>query len=110
MSVPYIIWGNDAYLKGDSMADRAEKLDLPEDGRISACFLSSAVMELLGYDGCDAYTSFMCELRRELPVIKSGIVCRADGEITDSPTPQEQELINKLHCWQYYRMVTQKIN
>lgn len=107
-SVPYIIWGNDAYLKGDSMADRAEKLDLPEDGRISACFLSSAVMELLGYDGCDAYTSFMCELRRELPVIKSGIVCRADGEITDSPTPQEQELINKLHCWQYYRMMTEK--
>ncbi len=107
-SVPYIIWGNDAYLKGESMADRAEKLDLPEDGRISACFLGSTVMELLGYDGCDAYTSFMCELRRELPVIKSGIVCRADGEITDSPTKEEQELVNKLHCWQYYRMITEK--
>lgn len=107
-SVPYLIWGNDAYLDGNTMAELCESLELPQDGRISACFLGSAVLELLDYDGCDAYTSFMCELRRELPVIKNGIVCRADGEITDAPTQEEQELIDKLHCWQYYRMISEK--
>lgn len=107
-SVPYLIWGNDAYLNGDSMESRCEALELPSDGRISACFLGAAVMELLDYDGLDAYTSFLCELRRELPVIKSGIVCRADGEISDSLTDLDTELINKLNCWQYYRMISEK--
>ncbi len=107
-SVPYLIWGNDAYLDGSTMAEECASLDLPADGRISACYLGATVMELIGYGDADAFTSFLCELRRELPVIKNGIVCRATGEISNEPTAAEQELINKLHCWQYYRMISEK--
>ncbi len=107
-SVPYLIWGNDAYLDGSSMESLTEGLDLPSDGRMSACYLGATVMELLGYDGLDAYTSFLCELRRELPVIKNGIVGRADGELSADPTAEEARLVNKLNCWQYYRMVEEK--
>lgn len=107
-SVPYLIWGNDAYLDGSTMAEECASLNLPSDGRISACYLGATVMELIGYGDADAFTSFLCELRRELPVIKNGIVCRANGEISNEPTAAEQELINKLHCWQYYRMISEK--
>jgi len=53
---------------------------------------------------------FLSELRRVLPVIKSGVVGTPDGALSASPTAEQSELISRLHCWQYYRMVTQKIN
>lgn len=107
-TVPYLIWGNDAYLEGQSMEQKAEFLDLPSDGRISACYLGATVMELTDHAYTDAYTAFLCELRRELPIIKNGIVCRANGEISDELTEHELELVNKLHCWQYYRLTSEK--
>ena len=109
-STPYIIWANDAYLRGRTMAEAAEGLDLPAEGKISACFLGEVALELADAKDVDPYFSFLGELRRICPVIKTGIVGYPDGSYTENPTAEELELIAKMHCWQYYRLVTQKLD
>ncbi len=109
-STPFIIWANDAYLQGRTMAEAAEGLDLPADGRVSACFLGEIALELADAEGLDPYFSFLAELRRICPVIKTGIVAYPDGSVTENPSEEELSLISKMHCWQYYRLVTQKID
>ena len=108
-SAPYIIWANDAYLAGRSMESVAAGLDLPADGRISACFLGEVALEMAGLEQTDPYFRFLAQLRRTLPVIKNGIVGTPDGSLTTSVTAQQQEMIDKLHCWQYYRMTAQRV-
>ena len=109
-SVPFIIWGNDAYLSGSTMADRAEGLDLPADGRISACFLGEIALELADGSGLDPYFAYLGELRRCCPVIKMGIAGYPDGSLTANPDAETLGLIQKMHNWQYYRLVSQIID
>ena len=66
---------------------------MPEDGYISANFLGEVTLELAGSADSEPFFSFLGDLRREVPVIKTGV-----------NTDAEQPLIDKLHCWQYYRM------
>lgn len=109
-TVPFVVWVNDAYLNGRDASEVFSGLELPSDGRISACFLGEVALELAGCETADPYFSFLSELRRELPVIKSGVVGTPDGALSASPDEEQCELMHRMHCWQYYRMVTQKIN
>lgn len=106
-TVPFVIWVNDAYLDGRDASEIFSDLELPADGRISACFLGEIALELAGCETADPYFSFLSELRRELPIIKSGIVGTADGTLISHPDDAQNALVGRLHCWQYYRMVTQ---
>lgn len=108
-TVPYIIWLNDAYKNSIDLDAAVSALELPADGRISACFLGEIALELAGFDKTDAYMSFLGDLRREMPIIKTGIVGTPDGTLITEPSDSQAELISKLHCWQYYRMKTEKI-
>ncbi len=92
-SAPFVIWANDAYAGTSDFAERFASLDMPEDGYISASFLGEVTLELAGCAESEPFFSFLSELRREVPVIKAGVNSEA-----------EQPLIDKLHCWQYYRM------
>ena len=103
-SVPYIVWANDAYMKGRSADEVFDALDLPEGGRISACYLGEIALELAGCENADPYFAFLGETRRLLPVIKTGITGGPDGTLSAAPNDTQQGLINALHCWQYYRM------
>jgi len=109
-TAPFIIWGNDAYLDGRTMAEAASDLDLPADGRVSACFLGEIALELATAEGLDPYMSFLGELRRVCPVIKTGIVGDMEGKLTENPDADTLALIDKLHCWQYYRLVSQTVD
>lgn len=106
-TVPFVIWVNDAYLAGRDASEVFSGLELPADGRISACFLGEIALELAGCETADPYFSFLSELRRELPVIKSGIVGTMDGALVSSPDDEQNAQVSRLHCWQYYRMVKQ---
>jgi len=103
-SAPYIVWANDAYLEGRDAAALSASLGLPEGGQISANYLGELTLELCGAAGADPFFSFLGELRRELPVIKSGVVSNADGSVCSEPDEAAAALVGKLHCWQYYRM------
>lgn len=106
-TVPYLLWGNDAYLDGRDMADVAEAMELPGDGRISAGFLSEVTLELAGCGKAEPYYAFLSELRREIPIVKNGIYGLMDGTLTETLSDEQEELIRKLRFWQYYRMVYQ---
>ena len=103
-TVPFIIWANDAYLDGRTMAEAAEDLDLPADGRISASFLGEITLELSSRANDDPFYRFLSELRREMPVIKQDLVIDSSGAISDTPTDAQSALVDKLHCWQYSRI------
>ncbi len=92
-SAPFVIWANDAYAASSDFAERFASLDMPSDGYISASFLGEVTLELAGCAKSEPFFSFLYDLRREVPVIKTGVNSDA-----------EQPLIDKLHCWQYYRM------
>lgn len=92
-SAPYLIWANDAYAATSDFKQRFSSLDLPEDGYISASYLGEMTLELAGCARSEPFFSFLYDLRREAPVVKQGV-----------NTPAQQLLIDKLHCWQYYRM------
>ena len=109
-STPYIIWVNDAYKNSIDFEQAVAALQLPENGKISACFLGDVALELAGYDVTDPYYSFLSRLRREMPIIKTGIVGTPDGTLAEEPDDRQQELVDKLHDWQYYRMKTEKIS
>lgn len=92
-SAPFVIWVNEAYAATHDMEATFAALELPGDGYISASFLGETTLELAGLSDTEPFFSFLSELRREVPVIKTGVNSEADSE-----------LIDKLHCWQYYRM------
>ena len=107
-STPFILWGNDAYLKGRTMEQAAAGLGLPENGQISACFLGEVALELADAGQVDPYFSFLGELRRTTPVIKTGIAGKIDGSLTGEPEDAVRQQMEKMHRWQYYRLVTEK--
>lgn len=103
-SVPFVVWVNDAYLAGRDANEVFSAIELPTDGRISACFLGEIALELAGCETADPYFSFLSELRRSLPVIKNGVAGTPDGALSASPTEEQAALMHRQHCWQYYRM------
>ena len=65
---PFLIWANPAAAGSLDFEKRIQELDLPENGRISANFLSPVLAELLG-EQSDPFFNFLNRLRRELPVL-----------------------------------------
>lgn len=103
-TAPVLFWCNDAAAEALDFANAIEALDLPADGRISACYLGAAVLELTGRGEVSPWFAFLNEMRRELPVLHNGYYESADGEITTEPTAEEAALVSRMRCWAYYKL------
>ena len=103
-TAPVLFWCNDAAAEALNFANAIEALDLPADGRISACYLGAAVLELTGRGEVSPWFAFLNEMRRELPVLHNGYYESADGEITTEPTAEEAALVSRMRCWAYYKL------
>lgn len=103
---PYLVWANDAAAEELDFEEAVKDLDLPEDGIISANYLGATILELTGRNEEDAYFEFLNELRRELPVISGGRYKDAQGNVITKLSPSQQELVDKLRKWSYYRLTT----
>lgn len=101
---PVLFWCNDAAAEALDFANAIEALDLPADGRISACYLGAVVLELTGRGEVSPWFAFLNEMRRELPVLHNGYYESADGEITTEPTAEEAALVSRMRCWAYYKL------
>ena len=97
-TAPVLFWCNDAAAEALDFANAIEALDLPADGRISACYLGAAVLELTGRGEVSPWFAFLNEMRRELPVLHNGYYESADGEITTEPTAEEAALVSRMRC------------
>lgn len=103
-TAPVLFWCNDAAAEALDFENAIEALDLPADGRISACYLGAAVLELTGRGEVSPWFAFLNEMRRELPVLHNGYYESADGEITTEPTAEEAALVSRMRCWAYYKL------
>lgn len=103
-TAPVLFWCNDAAAEALDFANAIEALDLPADGRISACYLGAVVLELTGRGEVSPWFAFLNEMRRELPVLHNGYYEGADGEITTEPTAEEAALVSRMRCWAYYKL------
>lgn len=103
-TAPVLFWCNDAAAEALDFANAIEALDLPTDGRISACYLGAVVLELTGRGEVSPWFAFLNEMRRELPVLHNGYYESADGEITTEPTAEEAALVSRMRCWAYYKL------
>lgn len=101
---PFLLWANDAAADALEFDTLAERLALPEDGRLSASFLGAAVLDAVGCGQSDAFFAFVNALRRELPVVQRGTVVDAQGEYTAEPDADVQEQIAAYQDRVYYRM------
>ena len=103
-TAPVLFWCNDAAAEALDFENAIEALDLPADGRISACYLGAAVLELTGRGEVSPWFAFLNEMRRELTVLHNGYYESADGEITTEPTAEEAALVSRMRCWAYYKL------
>lgn len=108
-TTPYVIWTNEEAACLINLEERKAALDLPEDNKISANFLGSMVLELLGYSGQDPFFDFINELRKEVPVIYKENYKTVDDGYTDKLEEYQQTLVNNLRNWEYYKMRYEKI-
>lgn len=107
---PFILWANDAYCQQADFAAQVASLGLPESGQLTSSYLGGLVYDLLGMDGRDAFFDYLSDLRAELPVMCRGVYLLPDGTLTRTLTPEQEEMVEKLHKWQYYRLKDERVS
>ena len=108
-STPYVIWSNEAFDDRYGFQSRIQALELPAGDQLSDIYLGELVYELLNMQGTDAYFDYLGQARRTLPVICLGRYALTDGRLTDTLTPDQQAVEDKLHKWTYYRVVDERV-
>lgn len=109
-TTPFVLWANRAYCEQYDFAARAAALDLPAGERISDVYLGELVCELCGLEGADPWWDFLGEARRALPVICGGRYILPDGTMTETLTPAQQAVEDKLRKWGYYRVFDERVS
>ena len=108
-ATPYVIWANEAFDGAYGFRDRADRLDMGADDRISDIYLGELVYELLDLQGADAYFDYLGHARRTLSVLCMGRYALPDGTLTDSLNPDQQAVEDKLRKWTYYRVIDERV-
>ncbi len=108
-STPYLIWANEACDRLCGFQNRVNELELPAGDQLSDIYLGELVYELLDMQGTDAYFDYLGQARRTLPVICLGRYALPDGTLTDTLTPEQQAVEDKLRKWTYYRVVDERV-
>lgn len=105
---PYFIWRNDAAKALD--ARTPEEISFPQDGRISAQFLGTTLLELYLPQYQSELHRYNDRLRQLLPVCTEHIYLDREGNaLSESElSPAELDMVTLLKNWQYYKLHDQK--
>lgn len=98
---PFFIWQNDS---AKALSDITAKDLFPENGLISANYLGSALLELLGLNGLSAYLEFSNELLAELPVVTLQSFMAADGTFLEEAPEALLPEVRNMQGWVYYQL------
>lgn len=106
---PYFIWRNDAAKALEHTQTTAE-IAFPADGKISAQFLGTTLLELYLPQYQSQLHLYNNQLRQMLPICTEHIYVDKDGNaLPDSALSAEQtDLLSLLKRWQYYKLQDQK--
>ncbi|MBQ8590074.1 MAG: sulfatase-like hydrolase/transferase [Firmicutes bacterium] len=103
-SPPFVVWANGAAAETTEFLIVKEQLALGNEETMSANYLGGTVLQLAGFSGEDPYFDFLNEMREQIPVIWKENYRLADGTYTNELDEEMAQLLEKLHCWQYYKL------
>jgi len=102
---PYVVWANGAAAAALDWDRAVAALELPEDGRLSACFLGAALLELTGRGKETPWFTFLNALRRQVPVVqKTALLSREGTSLTAEPGTKLAADLAKWRRWSYYKL------
>lgn len=106
---PFLIWQNESAKKITQMEQNLEEAAIPKNHIISANYLGAMVLELLGIEGISPLYDFSNDFRKELPVITNQNFMTKDAQFVEEITSQQQEKVDFLKGWVYYKLFDQKV-
>ncbi|MDY3618215.1 LTA synthase family protein [Agathobaculum sp.] len=101
---PFLMWTNEAGAKALDFSTLASRLGIPEDGKLSASYLGSAVLDAIGCGQDDPFFRFVSGMRRQLPVLQRGTAVDARGDYHSSIPPEYADAVSEYRDRVYYRM------
>ena len=108
---PYVIWANDAAVAALDWNNAVSSLSLPNDHRISACYLGSTILELTGRGQESPWFAYLNTMRRALPVMQLKLCVTADGTVQPMENAAEelQSMVAKHRRWSYYKLKQKEV-
>ena len=104
---PCVIWANDAAAEALDWSKIVKAAGIPDNGRISASFLGALILELTGRGNHNAWTAFLNDLRRQVPVVQNNLWMTPDGGVIDMRDAKDTviyENVRKWRKWSYYKL------
>ncbi|WP_317856182.1 LTA synthase family protein [Chakrabartyella piscis] len=108
--VPFVVWSNDAAMELANIKENAENSNLPEDGIISAHYLTPLLTEVLQLDGLSPYFDYAYDLLGSLPIATKNIYMEADGTYSSRMPEAALEELNFFLSWQHYKTTDEVID
>jgi len=99
--VPYFIWSNDAAKK--LLKEQGRPVPVGKAPTISSNYLSLELMDYIGIKG-NEYTDYLRDIRSKLPVLTKRCYQRADGNIVEKISDEENKIISDYRILQHYMM------
>ena len=99
---PFVIWANNSAAEELEWEDAAADLALPE--HLSAAFLGASILELTDRAEESPWFRFLCQLRRETPVVQKNFCLLGDGTATQTPGEDLSAAILQWRQWSYYKL------
>ena len=99
---PFVIWANDSAAEELDWETAVKQLALPE--HLSAAFLGASVLELTDRTEETPWFRFLCQLRREVPVVQKNFCLLGDGTVTETPGEDLSAEILQWRQWSYYKL------
>ena len=100
---PFVIWANDSAAVELDWDAAVSDLALPE--HLSAAFLGASILELTDRMEENAWFRFLCQLRREYPVVQKNAALLGDGSPVDFTSDDAQpDIIKTWRRWSFYKL------
>ncbi len=104
---PCVIWANGAAARLLDWERVVKAAGVPDNGRLSAAYLGALLLELTGRGNCNAWTAFLNELRRQVPVAQNQFLMLPDGAVIGPQSAKGtviEENLLKWRQWSYYKL------
>lgn len=106
---PFLIWENDVAKEDYPFSQTAKEINLPSSGIISASTLVPILAQLLEMEGLSPLYDYTNDIRSVLPANTTSIFMDMEGNYTETPTAEQNEIIANLSNWQYYKLFDQTV-
>lgn len=101
---PFLIWENDSAKKICDFSAKKETIMSNENKIISANYLGTMTLELMGINNVSAFFEFSNKLRKDMPIVTNKAYMDKYGNYKWSLSGKEKEAAEKMMRWNYYNI------